>query len=307
MAVYGWIGLGNMGVPMTANLVAAGHTVQGYDLDPESLDQAEANGVRPMKSISEVVQGVEVVFTMLPKGEHVRSVFEDPGGILDSASTDTLLVDSSTVDLETSRWCHDQAAERGFTFVDAPVSGGVSGAAAGTLAFMIGGHNEDATRTKALVEPMAGKAFVAGGATTGIAAKLANNMMLNISLLAAAEGSQLAKELGLDAKVFWDITSASSGQSWAQQTWYPVPDIIDSSAANNNFEATFSADLANKDVNLAVEAGEAAGLNLPAAQLARSQLQHLIEEGLGGKDCSLITKYVRNDEALEGYIQRNEP
>src|SRR5699024_4888898 len=108
-------------------------------------------------------------------------------------------------------------------------------------------------------------------------------------------------------KVFWDITSASSGQSWAQQTWYPVPDIIDSSAANNNFEATFSADLANKDVNLAVEAGEAAGLNLAAAQLARSQLQHLIEEGLGGKDCSLITKYVRNDEALEGYIQRNEP
>src|SRR5699024_11869140 len=115
------------------------------------------------------------------------------------------------------------------------------------------------------------------------------------------------KELGLDAKVFWDITSASSGQSWAQQTWYPVPDIIDSSAANNNFEATFSADLANKDVNLAVEAGEAAGLNLPAAQLARSQLQHLIEEGHGGKDCSLITKIVRNEEVMDMYIQCNDP
>lgn len=304
MAVYGWIGLGHMGLPMTANLVKAGHTVRGYDLDPKSLEKAAANGVEPMESIAQAVQGADAVFTMLPKGEHVRSVFEEPGGIFDSASTDTLLLDSSTVDLETSKWCHDQAAARGFTFIDAPVSGGVSGAAAGTLAFMIGGaDDEDVSRTRALVEPMAGKIFAAGGPTSGIAAKLANNMMLNISLLAAAEGSQLAKELGLDPKVFWEITSASSGQSWAQQTWYPVPEIVESAAANINFDATFSAELAHKDVNLAVQAGEAAGLNLKAAQLAQSQLRQLMDEGLGGKDCSLITKYVRNDDTLDGYTR----
>lgn len=301
MATYGWIGLGNMGGPMTANLVKAGHTVKGLDLDEQAMKSAADAGVITVDSIAEVVAGVDVVFTMLPKGQHVRAVFADAGGIFEHAATSTLLVDSSTVDIETSRWCHEESSVRGFRFVDAPVSGGVSGATAATLAFMVGGELKVIDEAFPYIEPMSGKTIAAGGATAGIAAKLANNMMLFISLMAAAEGSQLADHLGLDPKVFCDIVSVSSGRSWAQQTWYPVPGIVESSAANKNYDATFSVDLALKDVTLAVEAGEQAGLALRGAQLVKQQLEELAQEGLAHKDCSLISKHVTPDGTAPGY------
>lgn len=301
MAIYGWIGLGNMGGPMTANLIQAGHTVKGYDLDQQALEDATATGVTAVDSIAEAVDGADVVFTMLPKGEHVRTVLTAEDGVFAHASTFTLLIDSSTVDPETSRWCHQEAARRGFDFVDAPVSGGISGAAAGTLTFMVGGEDDVVAAAQSFIEPMAGMIAAAGEATHGIAAKLANNMMLSISLLAASEGSQLADRLGLDPKVFWDIVSVSSGQSWAQKTWYPVPNIVDSAASNNNYDATFSAELCLKDVSLALEAGETAGLQLAGASLAKHQLEELAAEGLGHKDCSLVTKYVSPDGSAPGY------
>lgn len=238
---------------------------------------------------------------MLPKGAHVRSVYEGEAGIWANATKDMLLLDSSTVDIETSRYIHAGSAERGLHFVDAPVSGGISGAAAGTLAFMLGGEPELMDRASGFIAPMSGKTIVAGGPSMGIAAKICNNMMLFIDLMASAEGSQLAEALGLDPEVFWQIASVSSGRSWAQQTWYPVPGIIDTAAANNNFEATFRTDLARKDVGLALDAGESTGVRLPAASLAREHFDELIEQGLGDKDCSLIVKNLLPDGAVRGW------
>ncbi|MFL4475089.1 3-hydroxyisobutyrate dehydrogenase [Paeniglutamicibacter sp. MACA_103] len=303
MAVYGWIGLGNMGGPMTANLVAAGHRVKGYDLNPDACIAAKENGVEIVGGIAEAVTGSDAVFTMLPKGEHVRAVYEGENGIWATAGADTLLLDSSTVDIETSRFCHEGSAARGLKFVDAPVSGGISGAAAATLAFMVGGLPEHTAEAVGHIKPMAGKTIVAGAATAGIAAKICNNMMLFIDLMASAEGSQLAEKLGLDPKVFWEIASVSSGRSWAQQTWYPVPGVIDTAAANNNFDATFRVDLARKDIGLALDAGEMTGVKLPAAALAREHFDALINEGLGAKDCSLIVKNVSPDGTVAGYTQ----
>lgn len=302
MATVTWIGLGNMGGPMTANLVAAGHEVVGFDLDARANEVAAAHGVRIAASVADAVSGADAVFTMLPKGEHVRAVYEGDHGVWANAPQSALLLDSSTVDIETSRYCHEESAARGFRFVDAPVSGGISGAAAGTLTFMLGGGAADVAHAADLVAPMAGNVFVVGGPTLGIAAKLANNMMLFISLVATAEGSQLASSLGIDPQTFWDIARVSSADSWALRTWYPVPGIVESAAANRNFDATFATTLALKDVALALGAGDAAGLNLPAAQLAREQFERLIAEGLGGKDCSLIAKLVQPEGNIAGYV-----
>ncbi|AJT40451.1 3-hydroxyisobutyrate dehydrogenase [Psychromicrobium lacuslunae] len=301
MTNYGWIGLGNMGGPMTANLAKAGHQVRGFDLNPEASAAAAASGVQIVDSIAEAVAGAEVIFTMLPKGEHVRSVFDGPDGIWANAAQSSLLADSSTVDIETSQFCHQRSTDLGFHFVDSPVSGGISGAAAGTLAFMLGGEPEDTERVRDYVAPMSGKTIVAGAATAGIAAKICNNMMLFIDLMAASEGSQLAEHLGLDPQVFWEIASVSSARSWAQQTWYPAPGVVPTAAANNNFDATFRVDLARKDVGLALQAGLSTGVKLPAAELVSAQLDELINEGLGDKDCSLIVKHASPDGTVRGY------
>ena len=294
-----------MGGPMTANLVNAGHAVRGYDLNPKACAAAAEAGVQISDSIADAMDGADAVFTMLPKGEHVRSVYEAEGGVWANATAQMLLLDSSTVDIESSRALHDEATARGLSFVDAPVSGGISGAAAATLAFMLGGAPDLMERAQELISPMSGKIIVAGGPTSGIAAKICNNMMLFIDLMASAEGSQLAEKLGLDPKVFWEIASVSSGRSWAQQTWYPVPDVIATAAANNNFDATFRVDLARKDVGLALDAGAMTGLDLPAAALASEHFDRLIDEGLGDKDCSLIVKNLVPDGKVRGYTPMN--
>ncbi|RMX22979.1 NAD(P)-dependent oxidoreductase [Auritidibacter ignavus] len=301
MVTYAWVGLGNMGSRMAQKLVEANHIVYGFDINKVARDQASRHGVRAVESLPEAVKDADAVFTMLPNGEHVRRVFASKDGIWAHAPQNAILIDSSTVDIGTSRFCHRESGQRGFSFVDAPVSGGISGAAAGTLTFMIGGDLSVARRAQRLVEPMANNVFLAGTGTKGIATKLVNNMMVHINLIANSEGSQLAEALGLDAKVFWDIISASSGMSWTQQTWYPVPGVVETSAANNNFEAGFAANLSLKDVTLALQAGEHAGLNLPGAELAQSQLKRLVDEGLGFKDCTLIVKYVQQHGRVHGY------
>ncbi|WP_338017136.1 NAD(P)-dependent oxidoreductase [Kocuria marina] len=205
------------------------------------------------------------------------------------------------MDVETALELHKAAVEKGFAFVDAPVSGGISGAAAGTLTFMIGGDKDTVARAEQVITPMAGRIVHTGGPGMGQSAKIVNNMMLFINLEACAEGSVLAERLGLDPRVFWDIASVSSGDSWALRTWYPVPDIVPSAAANNNFESTFSAVLAAKDVGLALTAGEQTGVNLPAAELAAQRFQRLIDEGYGDLDCSLIVKYAAPDGKVQGW------
>lgn len=301
MTTITWIGLGHMGNPMSANLAAAGYDVRGHDVSAEAMAAARDRGVQTFDSMEEALQGADVVFTMLPKGEHARAVYLGDSGVIALAPKDALLIDSSTIDVETAEHLHRVAADAGFRFVDAPVSGGISGAAAGTLTFMVGGQPDVVETARTFIEPMARKIVATGEAGTGQAAKIVNNMMLFICLEACAEGSVLADRLGLDPQVFWDIASVSSGNSWALQTWYPVPGIVDSAAANDNFDATFSATLAAKDAGLALMAGEQTGVQLPAAALVAEKLQQLVDEGLGDKDCSLITKYAAPDGKIPGW------
>ncbi|MFC4223675.1 3-hydroxyisobutyrate dehydrogenase [Lysinibacter cavernae] len=292
MAVIGWIGLGHMGGPMSANLVKAGHTVRGFDLSAAALDAAEQNGIIATASIAEAVAGADAVFTMLPKGEHARSAYLGDAGILATADTTTLLVDSSTIDIDSATALHDAAAAGGFRFVDAPVSGGMSGAEQATLTFMIGGEPTVVAEASEYIRPMAGNIIPTGGPTTGQAAKICNNLMLFISLAACAEGSVLAERLGLDPQVFWDIASVSSGDSWALRTWYPVPGVVETAASNHDFAPTFTTDLANKDIGLAIAAAKSTGTPLEIGEHVQELFQRLIDQDQGGKDCSMIVKLV---------------
>ena len=292
MAVVGWIGLGNMGGPMAANLVKAGHDVRGFDLNPQALAAAEATGVKSAASIDDAVSGAAVVFTMLPKGEHAIAVYLGEGGVLASANPGTLLVDSSTIDIDSAQELHNAAADAGFRFVDAPVSGGISGAQAGTLTFMIGGEAGAVADASVFIEPMSANIIPTGGNTTGQAAKSCNNLMLFINLAATAEGAVLADRLGLDKQVFWNIASVSSGDSWALRTWYPITGVVPASAANNDFAPTFTAELANKDINLAIAAARATDTPLEIGEHVQQLFQRLIDADQGGKDCSMIVKLV---------------
>ena len=293
MAVVGWIGLGNMGGPMSANMVKAGHEVRGFDLSPAAWTPPPRPECTAVGSIAEAVDGADVVFTMLPKGEHARAVYLGEDGVLAHADTRTLLVDSSTIDIASAQALHDAAAAAGFRFVDAPVSGGMSGAKAGTLTFMIGGEAGAVADATEYIRPMAANIIPTGGATTGQAAKICNNLMLFINLASTAEGAVLADRLGLDKKVFWDIASVSSGDSWALRTWYPMAGVVPTAAANNDFAPTFTAELANKDIGLAIAAarghGHPAGNRraCAAALPARSSTP-----GQAKKDCSIIVKLV---------------
>ena len=297
MAVIAWIGLGNMGGSMSVNLANAGHEVRGFDLSPEAVAAAEAGGVKPAGSIAEAVAVADVVFTMLPKGEHARAVYLGADGVLAHADTRTLLVDSSTIDIASAQALHDAAAAAGFRFVDAPVSGGMSGAKAATLTFMIGGEAGAVAEAAEYIRPMAANIIPTGGPTTGQAAKICNNLMLFINLASTAEGAVLADRLGLDKQVFWDIASVSSGDSWALRTWYPVAGVVPTAASNNDFAPTFTTELANKDIGLAISAARDTGTPLEIGEHVQRLFQRLIDSGESGKDCSMIIKLV--DGSLE--------
>lgn len=296
MATIGFIGLGNMGGPMSANLVKAGHTVKVHDLVPAAVEAAVAKGATAAAGTADAVAGADVVFTMLPKGEHSLAAYGGDDGIFAHASTDTLLVDSSTIDVESCQKLHDQAKAKGFRFVDAPVSGGISGAEAGTLTFMVGGESAHVDEARPYIEPMAGNIIATGGPTTGEAAKICNNLMLFINLASTCEGAVLADRLGLDRKTFWEIASVSSGDSWALRTWYPLPGIVATAAANNDFAPTFTTDLANKDIGLALAAAKSTNTPMELGEYVQGMFQKLADAGMGGKDCSAIVKLI--DESM---------
>jgi 3-hydroxyisobutyrate dehydrogenase len=286
-----------MGGSMSVNLAKAGHEVRGFDLSPEAVAAAAAGGVKPAGSMAEAVAGADVVFTMLPKGEHARTVYLGADGVLAHADTRTLLVDSSTIDIASAQALHDGAAAAGFRFVDAPVSGGMSGAKAATLTFMIGGEAGAVAEATEYIRPMAANIIPTGGPTTGQAAKICNNLMLFINLASTAEGAVLADRLGLDKQVFWDIASVSSGDSWALRTWYPVPGVVPTAASNNDFAPTFTTELANKDIGLAISAARDTGTPLEIGEHVQQLFQRLIDSGESGKDCSMIIKLI--DGSLE--------
>lgn len=287
-----WIGLGNMGRPMAANLVAAGHDVLGYDLVDAAREAAAAAGIPVVDTLAAAVAEADLVITMLPRAEHVAAALQGPEGVFAHARPGAVVVDSSTIDVDSAVGFHAAAEAAGFRFLDAPVSGGVGGAAKGTLTFMIGGDAEVLADVRPAIEAMAGSIFHLGDAGKGQAAKTVNNMMLGISLAALSEGAVLAERLGLDAGEFYELAKVSSGDSWAVRNWYPVAGVVDTAAVNRDFAAGFSVRLLAKDMALALQAGESAGVELRYAQRIADDLDRLIERGDGDYDSSYFVSLV---------------
>lgn len=293
MANIGFIGLGNMGGPMAANLIKAGHSVAVFDMAQDALDKAQAAGGTVAGSAADAAKGAEVVVTMLPAGAHVSSVYTDAGGVIEAADPGTLLIDCSTIDVATARSVSAAAAAGGHAMVDAPVSGGVTGAEAATLTFMVGGTEDDFARAKPFLDQM-GKTIVhAGGAGNGQAAKICNNMLLGISMIATCEAFVLADRLGLDRQKLFDISSTSSGQCWSLTTYCPVPGPVPASPSNRDFAPGFTANMMLKDLKLAQAAANEFGAVTPMGAEASALFGLFANSGDGEKDFSGIIEMLR--------------
>jgi 3-hydroxyisobutyrate dehydrogenase len=293
MAKIGFIGLGNMGLPMAQNLLKAGHEVQGFDVSQAQMLALTASGGQAAQSAKATASGVEIVITMLPAGQHVRDVYLGPDGVLSAAGAGTLLIDSSTIDVETAREVADAAAKKGLAMLDAPVSGGTGGAQAATLTFMVGGPGEAFARAKPILEKMGRTIVHAGGAGNGQAAKICNNMILGVSMIAVSEAFVLAEKLGLDAQKLFDISSKSSGQCWSMTTYCPVPGPVPASPANRDYQAGFTAAMMLKDLKLAQEAAKAAGAQTPLGADAAKIYSQYVEAGEGPRDFSGVINLIR--------------
>ncbi len=287
MAAIGFIGLGNMGGPMAARLAAAGHNVRGFDTQADALQRLREAGGEAAGSLAEAVTGAEAVVTMLPAGEHVRAVL---GEVLPLLPPGTLVVDSSTIDVATARAMHGAAAERGCPMLDAPVSGGTAGAAAGTLTFMCGGEPAAFEQARPLLDAMGKAVVLAGGPGAGQAAKVCNNLILGISMVAVAEAFALAERLGLSAQSLFDVASTSSGQCWALTSYCPVPGPVPSAPSNRDYAPGFAVALMLKDLTLAGEAAAQAGAPQILGGHARAAYERLAAAGLGSRDFSVVAK-----------------
>ncbi|MGO4336132.1 3-hydroxyisobutyrate dehydrogenase [Labrys sp. KB_33_2] len=286
----GFIGLGNMGGPMAANLVKAGHAVRGFDLSQVSLDSARADGVTIAASAAEAVKDADAVVTMLPAGAHVLKVWSDLASLVPAGA---LLIDSSTIDVDSARKAHEIAAGRNLAAVDAPVSGGVGGAKAGTLTFMVGGPDEAFARAEPLLTIMGKRVVHCGGAGAGQAAKICNNMILGISMIGVCEAFALGEKLGLSQQALYDVASTSSGQCWSLTAYCPVPGPVPTSPANNDYKPGFAAALMLKDLKLAQAAANSVGANTPLGAEA-AQLYSLFDGlGHGTEDFSAIIRLLR--------------
>ena len=293
MASVGFIGLGNMGAPMMRNLLKAGHAVRAFDLSDLARRHAADAGATAVDSAREAAGGVDVVVTMLPAGAHVKSVMLGEDGLFAAAAPGTLFIDSSTIDVATARLVATAAAEAGHVMIDAPVSGGVGGAEAGTLTFMVGGPDAAFARAKPFLDVM-GKTIVhAGGAGTGQAAKICNNMLLGISMIGTCEAFALAEKLGLDHQKLFDIASKSSGQCWSMTTYCPVPGPVPTSPANRDYKPGFAAAMMLKDLKLAVEAAQSCGASIPLGAEAAQLYALMAGAGDGGVDFSGIITMLR--------------
>ena len=293
MARIGFLGLGNMGLPMALNLIKAGHAVTGYDVVAAAVGKLAAAGGTAAKSVAAAAAAGEIVATMLPAGKEVRDVYLDAAGVLASAAPGTLPIDCSTIDVETARAVAGAALAKGFAMLDAPVSGGVGGAQAGTLTFMVGGSAEAFARAKPVLEAM-GKTIVhAGGSGNGQAAKICNNMILGVSMIAVSEAFVLADKLGLDRQKLFDVSSKSSGQCWSLTTYCPVPGPVPTSPANRDYQAGFTAAMMLKDLQLAQDAAKSAGAKTRLGAEAANVYSYYVASGEGPRDFSGIVRFVR--------------
>src|SRR3979490_1007723 len=291
MANIAFIGLGNMGGPMAANLVKAGHKVIAFDLVDASKNQAKSDGAAIADSAAAAVKGADTVITMLPAGKHVISVWTD---VIPSMKKGALIIDCSTIDVESARQAHVLAAKHGMLSVDAPVSGGTGGAKGATLTFMCGGDDKAFAAAKPVLENMGKKIVHCGGAGAGQAAKICNNMILGISMIGVSEAFALAEKLGLSHQALFDVASTSSGQCWALTSYCPVPGPVPTSPANNEYKPGFAAALMLKDLRLSQEAAKAAGAATPLGAHAESIYEIFDKSGHGGIDFSGIIHQIRH-------------
>ena len=293
MTTVAFIGLGNMGGPMAANLAKAGHAVRGFDLAAALRDEAAANGVTAAASAADAVAGADVVVTMLPAGKHVLAVWSE---IASKAKKGALLIDSSTIDVDSARAAHAMAEKAGLMSVDAPVSGGTGGAKGATLTFMCGGADAAFAAAKPLLEKMGKKIVHCGGAGAGQAAKICNNMILGATMIVTAEAFVLGEKLGLTHQALFDVASTSSGQSWSMTTYCPVPGPVATSPANNDYKPGFAAALMLKDLKLAQEAASSASANTPLGAAAAQLYALFNAAGHAGEDFSGIINFLRGQK-----------
>jgi 3-hydroxyisobutyrate dehydrogenase len=291
MATIAFIGLGNMGGPMAANLVKAGHKVVAFDLVASSRDQAKSDGAAIAESAVASVKGADVVITMLPAGKHVLSVWNE---VVPSMTRGTLIIDCSTIDVESSKQAHALAAKHGVDSVDAPVSGGTGGAKGATLTFMCGGADKAFMAAKPVLEKMGKKIVHCGGDGAGQGVKICNNMILAISMIGLGEAFSLAERLGLSHQAVFDVVSTSSGQCWALTSYCPVPGPVPTSPANNDYKPGFAAALMVKDLTLAQDAAKASGTATPLGKQAQEMFKAFDASGHGGMDFSAIIQHVRS-------------
>lgn len=292
MTHIGFIGLGHMGSLMAHNLVKAGFQVTAYDIVPAAIKLSAELGTTPAYSLQDVVKNADVIITMLQTGLQVKEVCMSPNGIFAYAKKDALFVDCSSIEINTTRELHHLAKEQGIAMLDAPVSGGVAGAAAATLTFMVGGSLEHFTRAESLLEKMGKKIVHAGAPGNGQAAKICNNLILGISMIAVSEAFSLGQKLGLDPKTFFEISSNASGQCWSMTSYCPVPGIVPTAPSNNEFKPGFTAKMMLKDLRLGQHAAEAVQASVPLGAEAAELYSLYINQGQGEKDFSGIINMI---------------
>ncbi|MBI1392015.1 MAG: 3-hydroxyisobutyrate dehydrogenase [Alphaproteobacteria bacterium] len=295
MSKVAFLGLGNMGGPMAVNLAKSGHDVAAFDLSPDAVEKASNAGCRKASSIADAVSGADAVVSMLPAGPHVKSAYMADNGVFANASTAALLIDSSTIDVDSARQVIAAATDRGFAMVDAPVSGGVAAATGGTLTFMVGGEASAFERARPYLDVMGKNVFHAGAPGNGQAAKIANNMLLAISMIGTCEAFNLAERLGLDAQTFFDISSTASGQCWSMTSYCPAPGPVPSAPSNRDYQPGFAAGMMLKDLRLAQSAARDAKAPTPLGAQAEALYALMEASGHDRLDFSGVMKLIRGD------------
>jgi len=292
MTTVAFIGLGNMGIGMATNLAKAGHEVRALDLSKEATARAVEVGCVGAKNAKDAVESADVVITMLPAGAHVKMVYGGEDGVFEYARQGALFIDCSTIDVASAREVISSASHKGFEMIDAPVSGGVGGAAAGTLTFMCGGTQSAYDRAKPYLDIMGKNVFHAGDAGNGQAAKICNNMLLGIHMIGTCEAFNLAEKLGLDAQTFYDISSTASGQNWSMTSYCPAPGPVESAPSNRDYQPGFSAAMMLKDLRLAQDAATSARAATPLGTQSEALYSLMEAANKDGLDFSGIMKLI---------------
>ena len=288
----GFVGIGNMGLPMALNLIKSSHDVVVFDQSKDALVAAQTGGAKVATSLREVAEGSDAVISMLPAGQHVIKVYKGQDGLFASLSTDTILIDCSTIDVLTAREISSEAENRGLGMLDAPVSGGVAGAEAGTLTFMVGGEQSIVEQAKPVLQAMGKNIIHVGVSGNGQAAKVCNNMLLGISMIAISESFTLGERLGLDSKTLFEVISSATGDCWALRNHLPIPGIVETAASNRGFIPGFAVKMMAKDLRLADEAAMAVHLKTDLAKRAADIYTNFEDHGNGDLDYSAIINLV---------------